>query len=117
MATQQLIRRYDQTVFQHFYSKLVDILPMNDTTFIAKLYGCGLLPGDLKNVISAQDTQKKKSAYFLDNAIKPSLTSNVGTSFTDLLVVMENSEYQNVKSLAKQIKAWLTDDTPDDGND
>ena len=80
---------------------------MNDTTFIAELYGRGLLPGDLKNLISVQDTQKKKSAYFLDNVIEPSVTSNVGTSFNDLLMVMENSEYQNVKSLAKQIKTWL----------
>ena len=64
MATQQLTSRSGQTVFQHLYCKLVDIFPMNDATFIAELYGRGLLPGDLKSLISVQDTQKKKSAIF-----------------------------------------------------
>ena len=110
MEEEQLTRRglgRDKTVFQDFYSKLLDILPMDDTTFIAELYRNGLLPGDQKNLISAQDTQKKKSAYFLDYAIKPSVTSDVGTSFSDLLMVMENSEYENVKGLAKQIQIRL----------
>ena len=40
----------------------------------------GLLPGDLKDNIRAQDTRNKKSEYFLDNAIKPSVTSDVGTN-------------------------------------
>ena len=95
---------YDKAVFQSFYTKLVDILPMDDATFMADLYGSDLLPGDLKSSISARDTQKKKSAYFLDNAIKPSVTSDVGTSFSKLVTVMEKSEYENVKVLAKQIR-------------
>ena len=101
---------YDQLVFQHFYSKLVDVLPMDDVTFMAGLYGSGLLPGDLKSSISARDTQRKKSAYFLDNAIKPSVTSDVGTSFSKLLKVMENSKYESVESLAKQIKIRLKEE-------
>ena len=101
---------YDQLVFQYFYSKLVDILPMDDVTFMADLYGSGLLPGDLKSSISARDTQRKKSAYFLDNAIEPSVTSDVGTSFSKLLKVMENSKYESVESLAKQIKIRLKEE-------
>ena len=89
MEAQQLTC-HDKAVFQHFYSKLVNILPMDNATFMAELYKSGLLPGDLKSLISVQDTQKKKSAYFLDNAIKPSVTSDVGTSFSKLLTVMEN---------------------------
>ena len=107
MEAQQLTC-YDKAVFQHFYSKLVNILPMDDATFMAELYKSGLLPGDLKSLISVQDTQKKKTAYFLDNAIKPSITSDVGTSFSKLLTVMERSEYENVQDLAKQIKIRLT---------
>ena len=107
--------RHGKALFQHFFSKLVNILPMNDATFIAELYKNGLLPGDLKDKISAQDTRNKKSEYFLDNAaaIKPSVTSDVGTNFNDLLTVMENSEYKEVKSLAKQIKDWLKEDIID----
>lgn len=116
MEAQQL-NRHGKAVFQRFYSKLVDTLPMGDTTFIAELYGHGLLPGDLKDSVSVQDTQKKKSAYFLDNAIKPTVTSDVGTSFSDLVTVMENSEYENVQCLAKQIRTWMRDDAAnnDDG--
>ena len=55
---------YVKAVFQNFYTKLVDILPMDDVTFMADLYGSDLLPGDLKDSISARDTQKKRSAYF-----------------------------------------------------
>ena len=112
MEAQQLTRcdlGHDKAVFQEFYSKLVDTLPMDDTTFIAELYRSGLLPGDQKNLISVQGTQKQKSAYFLDNTIKPSVTIEVGTSFSDLLTVMENSEYENVKGLAKQIQIRLRD--------
>ena len=84
---------------------------MDDTTFTAELYKYGLLPGNLKNLVSAQPTRRDKSAYFLDNAIKPGVTSDVGTSFSDLVTVMENSEYENVKRLAEQIKSWLREDT------
>ena len=36
-------------VFQHFYSKLVKTLPMDDAVFTAELFSNDLLPGDLKN--------------------------------------------------------------------
>jgi len=108
---------YVKEVFRQFYSKLVNILPMDDATFIAELYQHNLLPGNLKDLISAQLTQKNKVAYFLDNAIKPSVTSGVGISFSDLLTVMENSEYDNVKTLSKQIITSLREGTAnnDDG--
>ena len=90
---------------------------MDDATFIAELYKHGLLPGDLKELVSVQPSQRNKSTYFLDNAIKPSVTTDVGTSFSCLLTIMENSEYENVKSLAEQIKSWLRGDAGniDDG--
>lgn len=112
--SREQLTRHGKALFRHFYSKLVDILPMNDATFTAELYKIGLLPGDLKDKISAQDTRNKQSEYFLDNAIKPSVTSDVGTNFSDLLTVMENSEYNEVKSLAKQIKnSWLKEEIID----
>ena len=73
-----------EKIFQERYSELVNILPMNDDTFIAELFSKELLPGDLKQSVSAQYTKTKRAAYFLDYAISPS----VGESFKILLEVM-----------------------------
>ena len=49
------------------------------------------------------------------HAIKPSVTSGIGISFSDLLTVMENSEYENVKTLSKQITSSLKEGTTNNG--
>jgi len=95
----------------------VNILPLGDATFIAELYQHNLLPGNLKDLllISKQITQKNKATYFwIMHAIKPSVTSGVGISFSDL-TVMENSEYENVKTLSKQITSSLKEGTTNNG--
>ena len=94
----------DHDVFQQFYCKLVDTLPMDDVRFIAKLYSERLLPGNVKNELKSQKTSADKAAHFLDNVIEPSVTSDGGSSFDKLLTVMEGSEYQHVKELAGQIR-------------
>ena len=92
-------------VFQQFYSKLVETLPMDDAVFIAKLFSNDLLPGDLKNQLKLlHRTSADKAVLFLDSVIEPSVTSDGGSSFDKLLNVMEDSEYQHVKELAKQIR-------------
>ena len=91
-------------VFKEFYSKLVEMLPMNDAIFIAKLYSGGLLSNDTKEHIESLTTEGKKAMYFLDHVIKPSLTSDGGSTIDKLLNVMEDSEYQGMKKLAEQIK-------------
>ena len=96
-------------VFQQFYSKLVETLPMDDAVFIAKLFSNDLLPGDLKNQLKLlHRTSADKAALFLDSVIEPSVTSDGGSSFDKLLNVMEDSEYPHVKELAKQIRTSLT---------
>ena len=98
----------DLDVFQQFYSKLVDTLPMDDVRFIAKLYSEGLLPGNLKSQVNlAQKTSADKAALFLDSVIEPSVTIDGGSSFDKLLNVMRDSEYQHVKELSKQIRSNL----------
>ena len=97
----------DLDVFQQFYSKLVDTLPMDDVRFIAQLYSERLLPGNLKSLVKAQKTSADKAALFLDSVIEPSVTSDGGNSFDKLLDVMTDSEYQHVKELAKQIRSNL----------
>ena len=95
-------------IFQQFYSKLVETLPMDDAVFIAKLFSNDLLPGDLKNQLKLPHrTSADKAVLFLDSVIEPSVTSDGGSSFDTLLNVMEDGEYQHVKELAKQIKACL----------
>ena len=108
--SQEQLTRHGKALFQHFYAKLVDILPMDDADFTAELFRIGLLPGNRKDMISAQGTRKNKSVYFLDNVIKPGVTCDVGTGFHDLLTVMEHSEYKDLKSLAEQIKNWMKEE-------
>ena len=98
----------DHDVFQQFYSKLVKTLPMDDTVFTAELFSNDLLPGDLKNQLKLlHRTSADKAGHFLDSVIEPSVTSDGGSSFDKLLNVMEDSEYQHVKELAKQIRTSL----------
>ena len=91
-------------VFKEFYSKLVKTLPMNDAIFIAELYSRDLLSDDLKEHIESLTTEGRKAMYFLDHVIKPSVTSDGGSSFDKLLNVMKDSKYQLVKELAEQIR-------------
>ena len=92
-------------VFQQFYSKLVKTLPMDDPVFTAELFSNDLLPGDLNNQLKlVHRTSAEKAVLFLDSAVKPSVTSDGGSSFDKLLHVMEDSEYQHVKELAEEIR-------------
>ena len=95
-------------VLKQFYSKLVETLPMNDAIFIAKLYSCDLLPHDLKERVESLRTEAEKTMYFIDHMIKPSVTSDDGSSFDKLLNVMESCNgYPCVKELANQIRASI----------
>ena len=81
---------------------------MDDAVFIAKLFSNDLLPGDLKNQLKLlHRTSADKATFFLDSVIEPSVTSDGGNSFDKLLNVMEDSEYQHVRELAKQIRTSL----------
>ena len=102
-------------VFQHFFPQLVNILPMNDVTFTAQLFSSKLLPGNVKDQVGSQATQADKATYFLDHVIKPSLASGVGSSFNKLLKVMEDSEYDDVKELSKQIRSRLKESPAESG--
>ena len=106
-------------IFQKFYPKLVKTLPMNDPIFMAELYARNLLPHNLKEHIESLPTSANKSSYFLDHVIKPSVSSGDASSeasrFDELLNVMEDSEYQGVKELAKLIRDSIGMNTVDNG--
>ena len=93
-------------VFKEFYCKLVETLPMNDVTFVAKLYSRGLLSREFKNQLNclSDKTSAVKATMFLDSVIEPSVSTGVGSSLDQLLNVMEDSEHQGVKELAKLIR-------------
>jgi len=103
-------------VFQQFYSKLVDTLPMDDVRFVAELFSNSLLPGNLKSQVKAQKTSADKAALFLDSVIEPSVTSDGGSCFDKLLNVMMDSEYTHVKELARQIRSNLSGKRSDNDN-
>ena len=92
--------RSTEIIFQQFYSKLVETLPMDDPNFTAELYSARLLPSHLKEYVESRSpaTRTVKATHFLDQVIKLSMTS-----FDKLLRVMEDSEYQHVKELAAEI--------------
>jgi len=86
---------------------------MDDVIFTAQLFSAKLLPGNVKDQVKSQATCANKATYFLDHVIKPSLTSGVGSSFNKLLKVMDDSEYDDVKELSKQIRSRLGDSPAD----
>ena len=90
-----------ESVIQHYYSSLVDVLPMEDARFRSKLHTGGLLPGNLKNEVKSKPTQADKAEHFLDCVIKS------GNSFKQLVKVMEECSDHTVKGLAEQIKAEI----------
>ena len=80
---------------------------MNDALFIAKLYSRDLLPDDVKEHVQSLPTRASKAMHFLDHLTKPSVTTGVGSSFDQLLNVMEDSDHQGVKELAKLVRTSL----------
>ena len=93
-------------VFKQFFAKLTKSLPMDDPIFVAELFSHDLLPGDHYDQVQSRSTRADKAVYFLNHVIKPALTTGVG-SFNELLNVMEDSEYCNVKELTVQIRHRL----------
>ena len=103
-------------VLKKHYSKLVKALPMNDAIFVAELYSCDLLPGDLRDQLNLPHrTSADKATLFLNNVIEPSVTSSVGSSFDKLLTVMEDCDHESVKELAKLIRTSLMSSNNDNG--
>ena len=103
-------------VLKKHYSKLVKTLPMNDAIFVAELYSCDLLSIDLRDQLKLPHrTSADKATLFLNNVIEPSVISGVGSGFDKLLTVMEDYEHENVKQLAKLIRASLRSTNSDNG--
>ena len=78
---------------------------MKDETFVPKLVGKELIPGDLINKIGSGSnlTQREAAACFLVNAIEPAINTTYNKPFSVLLSEMESFSNQ-LKNLAGKIK-------------
>ena len=95
-------------IFMDFYPKLIEMLPMNDCTFTAKLYSQKLLPGNLKEKVKSLPTSADKAEHFLDTMImQPSAEIINDDSFEKLLRIMEDSKFNSLNNLAQQINVRL----------
>ena len=89
-------------LFQNYYSLLVQVLPMDDYSFIGTLFTNRLLPGDLRDNIHRSHTKLEKAMLLLDRVIDPSINID-NNYFNILLEVMKESDYGNLKELASKI--------------
>ena len=94
--------------YEKYVERMVDCLPMDDPLFISKLSECHLLPEHIKEALPAQ---MAKASYFLNHMIKPVLDTDDISRFDNLLSVMGDSDYANVKTLADKIKSEFTIET------
>ena len=97
-----------KSVYAHYYSKLIQVLPMEDAIFMGQLFTGQFLPGDTKATIAAKETRAKKATFFLDDQITPSFKDDGSSQeFLNLLDLMMNTDFTNLKSLAQEIKSKI----------
>ena len=87
-----------EAVIRKYYVNLVELLPMNDAKFRARLYSAGLLPGNLLDEIQSKPTRADKAEHLLHYGIK-----NDTDSFSKLLTVMEDHNDDHLKKLTEMI--------------
>ena len=94
-------------VYGDNYETLVKVLPMNDALFTAKLTSKSLLPEDVGSHIDSLATKADKAKYFLQNVIKPSLDVNDTTDLNNFILIMEESDYRPLNTIAAKMKEKL----------
>ena len=102
-----MARKSTTELFEHYCTALVYLLPIKDTEFIEELLKHDLLPGDLKIKLESMTVHYERSSYFLDSVIKPQLAVGDHKGFVNLLTIMKNCKYDNVKDLAKRVDEEL----------
>ena len=100
-----MAKRSALDLFEYYYQALIFSLPMKDDSFVEDLTKYDLLTGGFKAKLEALSINRERSSYFLDNIIKAGLAVGDKTCFVNLLTVMDNCKYDNVKDLAKQIES------------
>jgi len=92
-------------VFRRFYDKFLKIIPIQD--LVSDFYRRSLLSQHHKNQINDLRKQSEKRKYFLDDVICPSIQVGDVTQFTEMLVVMGQSDTVAVKFVADEVKDFF----------
>ena len=90
-------------VFEKFYPKLTEVLPLCVDVLVSTLYSKMLLSNSHKDKISSFTTAEKKSQCFLDEVIKPGINTGYTVLFDEMLRIMESSNDSVVNHLAEEI--------------
>ena len=90
-------------LFDNYHQIFIFSLPMKDNNFIEELFNHDLLSEDIKHKLEELPECKDRTSYFLDNVMKARLAVGDKTCFNNLLTVMNDSKYDHVKDLAKQL--------------
>ena len=91
-------------LFEHYYQALISSLPTKDPNFIEDLFKHDLLTEDIKSKLETLSGLQERTSYFLDYVIKPDLVVGSNVYFDKLLNIMKNSNYDNVKELARKVE-------------
>ena len=94
-------------IYQHYFSKLIRCLPMDDGLFLAMLSEHELLPGDTEGKVKSLATQTEKATYFMSHVIKPSLEVDSRVYLDKLISVMNESGYKHVEELCSKMKSEI----------
>ena len=103
-----MAKRLVTELFDHYHQGLIHSLPMKNRVFLSQLKQHDLLPDYVGTTLESLNTSAERASYFLDNAIKPSLSNNhPDNSFIKLLNVTAESTVDQVAELAEEIKSEL----------
>ena len=88
-----------EAIINQFFPDLVELLPMNDALFRARLRSAGLFHGNLNKEIMSKPTAPEKAEHFLENGI-----NNDTECFNKLLTIMNDYNNNHLKKLAEKIR-------------
>ena len=91
-------------LFEHYYTELVSLLPMQDAKFLDDLCSHGLTPKQFKDEHRSLMQHNETAAYFLDHKIMPRLATGDTTNLFTLFTVMKNCDHDDVKDLAEKME-------------
>ena len=83
------------------------VLPMDDPMFLAELIAGKMFPGDSKDQVKAKPTKAQKATEFLNRCIEPAFSDdgNSNSALDKLLTIMEESDFEPAKDLARDFKS------------
>ena len=114
-----LVKSYSEHASIQFFtgelvrSSEVEVLPMDDLCFIAGLVVHQILSVDVRFQVQlfSLSTQAEKASYLLDHVIWPSVNNGSDDMLYELLKVMKDSRYNQVRKLATLIRFGLNSKT------